>query len=418
MFQPIEAAPQPAAAAAHSRGPWRRRQGAFWLLWGQYAGLFGIALANGLLALAALAAPWRTDARRLLQPRFQALLGALAAYALALVAAVAGSFDPRASARELTELFTLLTVPLVLLLVRSQRQARWMVDAVVLLATVQSVVGAVQLLDLGGADLSRRIHGWFSHYMTFAGILLVADLLLLAEVACGKRERRWRWLALVPINAALLASLTRSAWIGVAAGALVLLLLGRRRLLLVLVPVAVLLATLAPQGTVLQRVRSIIDPADPTNYDRLCMTFAGWEMIRERPVLGQGPRMVRERYPIYRHPTAPRVWVPHLHNSFLQLAAERGLVSLAAYLALMGVGLHRALAGYWRRRPAATSTPWTGADLYLGVAAVLVGFNVAGLFEGNWGDTEVQRLALLMLALPFCLEAAEGEEGRGPSGPG
>ena len=28
---------------------------------------------------------------------------------------------------------------------------------------------------------------------------------------------------------------------------------------------------------------------------------------------------------------------------------------------------------------------------------------VAGLFEHNWGDTEVQRVVLAVLALPFCL---------------
>jgi hypothetical protein len=44
------------------------------------------------------------------------------------------------------------------------------------------------------------------------------------------------------------------------------------------------------------------------------------------------------------------------------------------------------------------------ADLYLGTVLALAGFNLAGLFEYNWGDTEVQRLALFLLALPFCLE--------------
>ena len=37
----------------------------------------------------------------------------------------------------------------------------------------------------------------------------------------------------------------------------------------------------------------------------------------------------------------------------------------------------------------------------------LFAFNVAGLFENNWGDTEVQRPVLFLLALPFCLAAGE-----------
>jgi O-antigen ligase len=412
MTHPIVAvAARDPAQAPTGQSREARRRAAFWLLWGHYVGLVGIALSNGLLALSVLVAPWRRDGGRLAHPAFQPLLIALGAYAIVLLAAIGASFDPRVSLREATELYTLLTVVLALLLVRSEREAQWMVDGVVLLATVQSVVGFVQLLDLGGADLSRRIHGLVSHYMTFAGLLLMANLLLLAEIACGRKERRWRWWALVPINAMLLASLTRSAWVGVAVGVVVLLLVSRRRRYLLLLPVlALFVVALAPQGAVLERARSIVDLEDPTNYDRLCMAYAGIRMIQERPALGHGPRAVRELYPIYRHPTAPRIWVPHLHNSFLQSAAERGLLGLGAYLGLMGVGIWRAVSGFrrWRRRGprGARSGP---AAIYLGAAAALVGFNAAGLFEGNWGDTEVQRLALLALALPFCLDAAEDE---------
>ena len=116
--------------------------------------------------------------------------------------------------------------------------------------------------------------------------------------------------------------------------------------------------------------------------------------------------MVEERYPIYRQPTAPRYLVPHLHNSFLQLAAERGLVSLAAYLWLMAASLRLA----WRRYRFEGCEAGPRADLYLGTIVALAAFNLAGLFEYNWGDTEVQRLALFLLALPFCLEADPAPE--------
>ena len=40
-------------------------------------------------------------------------------------------------------------------------------------------------------------------------------------------------------------------------------------------------------------------------------------------------------------------------------------------------------------------------------SVALIAFSIAGLFENNWGDTEVQRLVLFLLAVPFCLEADE-----------
>ncbi len=152
------------------------------------------------------------------------------------------------------------------------------------------------------------------------------------------------------------------------------------------------------------RISSIGDLRDPSNYDRVCMLEAGLFMIDEHPLFGLGPGMVRERYPIYRHPTAPRYAVAHLHNSFVQLAAERGLLSLAAYAWLMAVSFIWA----WRRFRRNGGVLGPEADLDLGALMVLVGFNVAGLFEANWRDTEVQRLVLFVLAMPFC--AGDGRE--------
>ncbi len=125
-------------------------------------------------------------------------------------------------------------------------------------------------------------------------------------------------------------------------------------------------------------------------------------MIAERPLLGHGSGMVAERYPIYRQPTATRAGVEHLHNTYLQLAAERGLLSLAAYLWLMGAALAVSYRGFRRARRRADGDE----DLYLGAFLALVAFNLAGLFEANWRDTEVQRLVLFLVALPFLLDRA------------
>ena len=127
-------------------------------------------------------------------------------------------------------------------------------------------------------------------------------------------------------------------------------------------------------------------------------------MVAEHPLFGIGPNMVERLYPIYRHTSASRLNVPHLHDSYAELAAERGLPALASYLALLAVALARAWRGY--RSELGGEASASRADLWLGVTAALLAFSVAGLFEHNWGDVEVQRVALLLLAAPFCLEIA------------
>jgi O-antigen ligase len=361
--------------------------------------LWSLAVSNGLLALGVLAAPW--TARRFQGVRAAArwLLAGLAAYVLLLAASILASYEPWTSVRAASEVFNLTSLLLALALVRGQQEARLLVNGAVGVAAVIAAAGLVQFL-LGYGDLQHRIRGPLSHYMTFSGVLLVADVLLLARLATrGGWRSPWRWLALVLLNAALLGSLTRSAWVGLAVALFVLLVVRAPRLLAALPAAALLFVVLAPVP-LLARIASIADLSDESNYDRLCMAQAGLLMVAERPLFGIGPDLVKDRYPLYRHPTAPRYTVPHLHNSFVQLAAERGLPALAAYFLMMGAAARAAFA----RLAAGGGLAGPRADLYLGALLALLAFNVAGLFENNWGDTEVQRLTLFVLALPFVAE--------------
>ncbi|HPA95417.1 MAG: O-antigen ligase family protein [Thermoanaerobaculia bacterium] len=388
----------------------RRERWAFALCAAPLATLFGIALSNFTLAVAALALPWIARGRRGWLARGQPVLAAAALYCLFLVAAVAASAEPARSLREVGELFSLGMLPLALLALRGEREVRRLVDILAVAGTAFALHGLTQYL-FGYGDLDRRIRGPFSHWMTFSGVLLVIDLLLVAQAVLPsggpeERGRFWRTVrhpasratALVLVNLALAGSLTRSAWVAVLVAVLTLVVGRAPRLLSMLLPAALVVLLLAPVPWV-ARALSIGSLRDASNYDRLCMLTAGARMVSEKPLLGIGPGLVRERYPIYRDATAPRIWVPHLHNSYMQIAAERGLLSLTALVALLGTGFLEA----WRGLRCAEREGRGPADLHLGVAAALVAFAVAGLFEHNWGDTEVQRVVLAVLALPFCL---------------
>lgn len=381
----------------------------FWLYAAHLLTIWALALSNIFMVLAALGAlagglraPWR---------RFAAALRPLGLYVVFVLAAVAGSYDPRVSLGGARELLSLVTLPLAFLLLwREEARIRRLVDALVVLGALVALFGLGQLL-FGSGGLYHRIRGPFSHWMTFAGVLVICLLLAAARLAHRPSGGRvWRWTALIIMAAALVMSLTRSAWVGLLLAVLVLLALRAPRYLAAVLPAGLLVVLLAPVPVV-ERMTSVFDLREVSNYDRLCMAEAGLLMISEKPLFGIGPEMVRRRYPIYRHPSAPRQQTPHLHNTFLQMGAENGLPALAAYLWLMGGTAMLAL----RRFKAEGG--WSGgrADLYVGVTLVLLGFNLAGLFEDNWADTEVQRLVLFVLAIPYCLPAA-ADEGEGAPG--
>lgn len=390
---------------------WRERLG-FVLTAAQLLTVFGIAISNVLLCLAILATGWAAALptlaarlrRRLTIHETVVLLRPVGLFCLFLAVSMAASYDPVRSRRGLSEIFALTSLLVVVLFVRGERRVRVLVVGLSVLGAALALAGLSEYLT-GSAhlELDSRIRGPLSHYQTYAGVLLICDLFLASLMMFERRYRTfWSWAALVLINAALLGSLTRGAWIGLFVGVTILVLVRAPRYLWAYVPATLLFLLLAPT-VVVDRARSIADLRDPSNYDRLCMAYAGVLMIKERPFFGQGPEMVEPRYPIYRHPSAPRLLVPHLHNAFLQLAAEQGLLSLGAYLWMCCASLYLSLGAL--RREGGVRGP--RAALYVGSIVAVVAFNVAGIFEDNWRDREVQRLFLFALAVPVCLGREE-----------
>ena len=137
---------------------------------------------------------------------------------------------------------------------------------------------------------------------------------------------------------------------------------------------------------------------DASSRDRYFMWQAGIDMVRDRPVFGQGPRMVESNYPAYRWPGAPNPATPHLHNNVLQIAAERGLPCLAWWLWWVAAAMGDAYRETRRTRA------WSA----VAALAVLAGVMTAGLFEYNFGDSEVLMLLLLVCALPYALRSERG----------
>jgi O-antigen ligase len=193
--------------------------------------------------------------------------------------------------------------------------------------------------------------------------------LLLGAVCCGLGA----W--------ALLLSQTRNAWLGALVGLGVVGVLRAPRLLLLL-PVGIVALLLLRPGR--------ITTADASSLDRLFMWQAGVDMIKAKPIFGQGPGMILRTYPDYRWPEAPNAQAPHLHDNALQVAAERGLPCLVWWLWLIAA----ALADCWREARRGESA--SGAAL-----AVLAAVMAAGLFEYNFGDSEVLMFVLLVIALPY-----------------
>jgi len=263
-----------------------------------------------------------------------------------------------------------------------------------LFALGQFAVKYTHFLSTQGDDpvLNRRITGFMGHWLTFSGEqLLIWCAAIPAMLVLG---RRW----LIPlgiVGAALVLSFTRGVWLGAIASFIVVALAIPRRVLLgVAVPIA--LVAVAASGLIYHRISmSFQQEKFAPDSGRVELLIGGVRMIRDHPLFGVGPERIHTEFP--RYARSIPTYYGHLENNVVQLAAERGLLCLAAFLWFI-FELYASLIA--KLKKAADDTRWA----ILSAISALTGFVVSGFFEYNFGDSEVFLLFLFIVSIPYGLE--------------
>ena len=320
----------------------------------------------------------------------------LALYALATLGSAAFSLNPLESFMDSKQLLLFLIVPIVCRLARGER-ALTVATIIISIGAASAIWGIVQFGILEYDHLGRRPHGWMSHYMTYAGLLMVVSVVAAARVLFHAKDRTWSALVIPAVLVAIALTLTRSAWVGTCVGLSLLLVLKDFRLLAALPVLAALFFGLAPPQ-VTDRLYSTFDLQDPTNRDRLAMARTGVRIIQDYPLTGVGPNMVQEVYADYRDANAVQSTNPHLHNVPMQIAAERGLPALALWLWFV---LSVVISSFRRLQTT------TYKSLPAGGLAALAAMLAAGLFEYNFGDSEFLMMLLVIITLPYAADTSE-----------
>jgi O-antigen ligase len=288
--------------------------------------------------------------------------------------------------------------------ITDERRIRLTLTVLLIVAAVGSSVAMVQFVvqylefrttGLIGDDptVLARTTGFMGHWMTFSGEQMLVwswALPLLVTTNLGAFQ-----VGAAIVGAGLVLSFTRSVWIGAAAGAVVSsVYLPLRQLGRLLVPVV--LIALAASGLIAHRIAaSFLEGGFTPDRGRLEMIAVGIGMIRDHPFFGVGPERVGAEFArYYRGANIDDLYTGHLHNNYVQLAAERGLPCLAAFLWFL-IRIGRDMV-----RGAASTAPWRRWSAVSGLA-VLAAFVSAGFFEYNFGDSEVLMLFMFLISIPY-----------------
>ena len=223
--------------------------------------------------------------------------------------------------------------------------------------------------------------GFFRNYLTFAHAMIFPLAWAGAFAVAGSATAA---AAAVLIAFAVIFSTARGVWLAaVAGGALLAGFSGRRGV--VLLGAAVVVAAIAVAWSVgLRQQTAPIFTLGGENTARLEIWRANLDIIHDHPLLGLGFGHYRgaPASPYYdRHPEADRR--SHAHSNVLQVAAEGGLLGLAAFCLVFAVILRR---GFGAIASARSPGEWATV---VGGCTGMVTFLLAGLTQYNFGDAEV-----------------------------
>ena len=192
-------------------------------------------------------------------------------------------------------------------------------------------------------------------------------------------------LAALTLCAALIINLKRGPWLGTFIGVGLLLLIHRRRLIIPLVIVAIILTVFIPEI-----------------YQRLAASREHFLIVGGRSEIWDIGLTLSQTYPMgigYGNSPILRSFstdipkeLTHFHNNFLNILVENGWFSLMAFLWWIVNSV-----SYAFRRLSGESA--SSRIIKAGLGCALISWQVAGLVEYNFGDSEVLLVVYITLGL-------------------
>jgi len=312
-----------------------------------------------------------------------------------------------------------------------RRQARKLVLLVVLTGAAAALHGWVQFFTRSGPEgfllfgRFMRAYGTFEQPNPYAGYLGLIAPLALSLALGGRKADGWsqgEWLiyggSFGVMAVGLAMSWSRGAWIGFAAAAVAVSVVRSRRaaaasaVLVAVGAIALFLGSfqLLPESLT-QRFTDFLPYVRPfdvrdvkvtdANFavvERMAHWQAGWQMWAEHPWRGVGVGNYEPIYPAYYIPPWKEP-LGHAHNTYLNAAAETGLIGLLAYLALWG-------AAFWQAVQAIRRTSGWDRAVAIGVLGVLTHLSVHNFFDNLFVHNMYAHIAILLALLPVLTDVA------------
>ena len=268
----------------------------------------------------------------------------------------------------------------------------------------QSGLGTAALQFARGKP--TRAEGTLHHYVVFAEMLMQIGCMTLA-VLLGAGPGTWKLrvflaVAFLAMTAALVATETRAALAGLAVGGLAALwALASKRTRLAATSLLLVVCLIGGSWIYHKRGLNWEDTNDPGAHFRMLMWEDGVRLVRQHPWFGVGMETVRLHWQEWNiRGFALYHVLSHFHSTFLQIAVERGLPALAAWLWFV-VAYLIFLVRLLRR---AQRQSRFAAAVVAGALAGFVAFQTTALVHYNLGEESLVMILFFYFGLALAID--------------
>lgn len=255
-------------------------------------------------------------------------------------------------------------------------------------------------ITTNGRSRQFRISGFSRQFLTYAEQMQILALLAFGGFLAGllnQQQSNRKWLLLcssvfILFGLALVLTASRAVIASfIAALMIVAMSVGRRALIIALVA-ALTIGTLGIYVVTSARQKIMTSFSDDSTARRVGYMKAGLKVIPQHPLLGVGMDSHKRHWQEWGFPGE---YVTHTHSTLIQIAMDRGLLTLGSYFWLIAA----LLISTRRRFKQDVQQDIYSSALQLGAFGAVIGFSLSSLTNYNFGDSEVLTMLLFVVGL-------------------
>ncbi|GEM_PF-790084 len=288
--------------------------------------------------------------------------------------------------------------------IRTPKELRWVVftlAGVFFLAALSGIFQDIFGFDFvyfrqainASSELPKRLTGSFKHYNDYGSFLVPGFSIALALFLTKLSDRKilgaiFSAVLFFMLSYAITRTLSRSALLAVFASLFFFSIFFRYRWFAIGGLVALIFALWTVPSPLSARLKDIFSESAP---ERLLLLKTTLSMIKAKPFFGLGLNTYSDYFPQFRPKTYPAIM--YAHNSYLQMAAEIGIVGFCLYLLLILALIGSAVKAFFSN----------GSSHYkiltIGIVSAVFGMMVNALFESLLQSTQLRTIFWCLLGI-------------------